>query len=103
MVHDFMISSRLCRKVFFSNSSIFRLLLSANGHGHRLPRVRLSPQQDRQADDLRLLVAGLPDVQRNDGEKEKEVVLRMYLYCHFVANHCTEKFGSPLPDAIVYG
>ena len=54
-----------------SHRTPFRLLLPAHGHGQGIPRVRLPPQQDRAADDLRVLVAGLPDLQRNDGETEE--------------------------------
>lgn len=45
-----------------------RLLLPSHGHGPGLPRVWLLSQQDRQAHDLRLLLACLPDLQWHGGE-----------------------------------
>ena len=57
-------------------SALFpRLLLPPHGHGQGLPRVRLPPEQDRQAHDLLLLLAGLPDLQRNDGTFKTELLL----------------------------
>ena len=68
-----------------SKASFFRLLLAADGHGQGLSGVRLSPEPDRQADDLRLLVARLPNVQRNDGEKKTS-------FCGCILQFCRESW-----------
>ncbi len=53
----------------------FRLLLAAQRHGQGLPRIRLLPQPDRQTDAVRVLLAGVPDIQRDDGELDVHGVM----------------------------
>ncbi len=55
---------------------ISRLLQSSQWHGSRLPRIRLLPQQDRKANAVRMLMASIPNIQRNDGEHNKRATYR---------------------------